>query len=111
MAVTPLTPTQLSHTAAVDWPADPGVAANAVDGNSVPNGGNTLLVMNNSGAVSRTVTVAVAKLVDGLAVEGREFTLAAGEVKVAKLGSVDVYGSTTLVTASHAEVLLAAFAL
>lgn len=111
MPATPLTVTQLTHTTAVTVDPSAWPAGNAVDGNTVANGGYTLLGMNNSGASSRTVTVAVSQTVDDLPVTSRSHTIAAGAVRYVKLGPVSVYGSTVLVTPSHAEVKLAAFAL
>lgn len=114
MAPTPVTPTTLSHTSAVVWDPAAWPAGNAVDGNTVPNSeGRTLVGLNNSGASSRTVNVRVTKTVDGLslAATARQFTLATGEVRVVKLGPIADYGSTVLLTPSHAEVKLAAFSL
>lgn len=111
MAATPLTVTTLTHTTSVVVDPSAWPAGNATDGNTVPNGGSTWLGMNNSGASSRTVTVAISQTVDGQAVTARTHTIAAGVVRYVKLGPPAIYGSTTLVTPSHVEMKLAAFAL
>jgi len=112
MAVVALTPVSLANhkSATLVAPAS-WTAANLPDGNTIPNGGATILGMNNSGATSRTVVVTIpaSAATDSQAVTGVTHTLAAGEVKYVKLGPPTIYGSTTLVTASHAEVLLKAF--
>ena len=85
-----------------------------MDGNLIPNsGGSTFVGLNNSGASSRTVNVKVSRTVDGLELSAtaRQFTLAAGDVKVFKLGPIGDYGTNVLVTPSHAEVKIAAFTL
>lgn len=114
MAPTPLTVTSLTHTTATLWDPAAFSAGNATDGNTIPNSeGRTLLAMNNSGASSRTVNVRVTKTVDGLslAATARQYTLAAGEVRVVKLGPISDYGTEVLVTPSHAEVKFKAFSL
>lgn len=114
MAATPLTPTVLSHTTAAEWDPAEWPAGNAVDGNLVPNSeGRTIVALNNSGASTRTVNVRVSKTVDGLslAASARQYSLAAGEVRVVKLGSIADYGSQVLFTPAHAEVKIAAFSL
>ena len=42
---------------------------------------------------------------------GREFTIPANSIRVAKLGPVSIYGSTVTVTASASTIKLQAFAL
>ena len=114
MAVVALTPVSLAnHKSATLVAPGSWTAANTPDGNSIPNGGSTILGMNNSGASSRTVVVTIpaSAATDSQAVTGVTHTLAAGEVKYVKLGNPGVYGNPTLVTASHAEVLLKAFTL
>lgn len=114
MAPTALTPVTLVHTSATLLDASNWSAANAVDGNTIPNsGGSTLVGVNNSGASSRTVNVKVSRTVDGLelAATARQFTLAAGDIRFFKLGPINDYGSTVLVTASHAEVKIRAYQL
>lgn len=114
MAPTPITPTTLNHTTDVVWDPSAWPAGNTVDGNTIANSeGRTILALNNSGASSRTVNVRVTRTVDGLSLPAtaRQFTLAAGVVKIVKLGPIADYSSTVLVTPSHAEVKIAAFAL
>lgn len=114
MAPTALTPVVLSHTSATLLDASNWSAGNAVDGNTIPNSeGSTFVGLNNSGASSRTVNVLVAKTVDGLSLgaTARQYTLAAGEIRVVKLGSISDYGSQVLFTPSHAEVKIRAYQL
>ena len=112
MAPTALTPVALTHTSATLLDASNWSAGNAVDGNLIPNtDGRTVLGLNNSGASSRTVNVRITKTVDGLslAATARQYTLAAGEIRLVKLGPVSDYGSSVLVTPSHAEVKMRAY--
>lgn len=111
MPATARTATTVTHTALSTLLADPGTAADNVNGDSFPNGGNTLLVMNNTAVGSGTVTISVDQQVDGLAVTGRQFTIPATSIRVVKLGPVAVYGSTVTVTASASTIKLQAFAL
>jgi len=111
MAATARTATQLSHTGLATLLADPGTAADNVNGDSFPNGGNTILIMNNTAGSSGTVTIGVTQQVDGLTVTGRSFTIPANSIRVAKLGPPAVYGDTVTVTASASTIKLQAFAL
>ena len=114
MATVALTPVSwANHKSATLVTPGSWTAANTPDGNTIPNGGATILGMNNSGASSRTVAVTIpaSAATDSQTVTALSFTLAAGEVKYVKLGPPTVYGNPTLVTASHAEVLLKAFTL
>jgi hypothetical protein len=106
-----LTATTLTHTAAVSWPASPGVAAAAANGDTIPNGGETILVMNNTAGASATVTVRTTVNVDGLTAPVRTFTVPANTIQLVKLGPVSVYGSSTRVDCSATSVQLAAYAL
>lgn len=111
MAATAHTATTLGHTTAATFPTSPGAAANATDGDTFPNGGSSILVMNNTDASSHTVEVALSATVDGLAVTPRSFTVPASTVQLVKLGSVADYGSTVKVTADSNLVKLAVYAL
>lgn len=103
--------TQLDHETAVTLPASPGVAADTVNGDTVANGGSTLLVVNNTDASSQDITVVTPGKVDDLDVEDRVFTVPASTVQFVRLGPVSVYGSSVTVTCLSANVLLAAYAL
>lgn len=113
MPATALTVTQLSHATArnITLADTPGVDADATNGNSVANGGSTLLVCNNTAGSSATVTIDVAQTVDGQAVTDRVFTVPANKVHLIKLGPPTVYGNPTIVTASATTVKLAAYSL
>jgi len=104
MAATQLTAVALDHLTAVVIAASPGVAANATDGNLCPNGGNSVLTMNNTGGSSYFVDIYPSQLVDGLALAPRRHTVAAGVIKRVKLGSAAVFGNNTLVKAENAAV-------
>ena len=113
MPATALTVTQLSHTTArnITLADTPGVDADATNGNSVANGGTTLLVCNNTAGASATVSIDIATTVDGQAVADRSFTIPANKVHLILLGPPSVYGNPTTVTASATTVKLAAYAL
>jgi hypothetical protein len=112
MAVVVRSATTLDHITPVVIPAAAswGTAANVPDGDTFPNGGNTLLIMNNTGASTYTVTIAVESTVDGLAVASRVHSLTAGQIKIVKLGPSRIYGTTTKVTAENVAVRLIAYA-
>ncbi len=111
MPATARTATTLTHITPVTVPASPGLAADVTNGDSYPNGGSSLLVMNNTDTVSRTVSVSISTTVDGQSVTARTFTVPASTVQYVKLGPVANYGSTTVVTANNALVKLAVYAL
>jgi hypothetical protein len=108
MAATPLTMQSVDHLTAVTIGV--GTAADTVNGNSVANGGFTVLWMNNTDVGSQTVTFAVPVLVDGLAVATRVVTLAAGAQKLMKMGPPAVHGNPTVFTGSNAGVKFNAYA-
>jgi hypothetical protein len=77
-------------------------------GNTVPNGGNLILELTNTGASTYTVTVA-ANAVDGNTVTPITYSLTAGET--AKVGGwpPSIYGGTLTFTASNAAVKYVAY--
>ncbi len=77
MPATALTATTLTHTTATTVAASPGAAADAVNGNSFPNGGNSILVMNNTGASTYTVNITITSTVDGQTVASRQHSIVA----------------------------------
>lgn len=106
-----LSATTLTHTAAATWPATPGAAADTTNGDTVPNGGSTILVMNNTAGASGTVTIRTPGTVDGLPVEDRVFTIPANTIQLTKLGSPAHYGSPTRIDCSAATIRIAAYAI
>lgn len=106
-----LSATTLTHTTAVSLPATAslGAAAAASGGDTVPNGGSTILFMNNTAGASATVTVTTTSTSDGLAVADREFTVPANTIQVVKLGPTNVYGTSTRVDCSATTVRLLAY--
>lgn len=111
MAVAARTAANLSHTSGTVLAASPGVAANVPDGDTFPNGGNTVLIMNNTGGSTYYVDVYVNQTVDNLPATARRFSIPAGVIHTIKLGPVSAYGSTTLVKAENVAVKLLALAL
>ena len=111
MTATARTATTLTHTTATTLPASPGTAADNVNGDTFPNGGNTFLVMNNTAGSSGTVTVSFTATVDNQAVTARQFTVPANTIQMVKLGPVPYYGDPVTVTASASTIKLAAYAL
>lgn len=105
-----LSATNLTHTTAVSLPATASLGAvGDLAGDTVPNGGSTVLFMNNTGASPYTVTVATTSTVDGLAVADRVFTVPANTVQIVKLGPTSVYGTSTSLTVQNVAVRLLAF--
>jgi hypothetical protein len=97
----------VGHTVPVALAAPSAGTAMDTNGNTVPNGGETLLLIYNSGATSHTVTVTFGANtnLDGQTVTPLgPFTLAATTEYALKLGSPALYGNPALVTANHAEV-------
>jgi hypothetical protein len=111
MPRTPLTPTALSGASApASVIADPaGSAADAVNGNSVPNTGSTILRVKNNDSASHTLTLITPGTVDGLAIGDDPRVIPANSVQwIARL-PVAVYGSTLQMTADSAQLSVTAF--
>jgi hypothetical protein len=110
MAVTPLTPVSLANYR-VSTVVDPEAwsAGNAVDGNTIPNGGTTLVGMYNDGVTERTVVQRVANVDGNTTTGGITYTLAAGTVEYTVLGPSRYYGDPVLLVPSHADVKIRAF--
>lgn len=104
-----ISPTNLTHTTASTWPASPGVAADTTNGDTVANGGYTILVMNNTAGTEADVTIVTPGTVDGLPINDRVFTVPANTVQLVKLGSVQTYGSSVRVDCEATTVKLAAY--
>lgn len=113
MAVVARSATSLDHITAVVIPAAAswGTAANVPDGDSFPNGGSTILVMNNTGGSTYTVTIDTPGTVDSLPVADRVHSLTAGQIKIVKLGPASAYGNPTVVRAENVAVRLIAYAI
>lgn len=84
------------------------VTGDATNNHSVINDGKVAIIAKNTGATSRTVTFALTKQVDGLAVTARVETLAAGAEELFGPFSATDYGTTLNVDVAHAEVTLRA---
>jgi len=82
-----------------------------VNGNSIPNDGRTWLELSNTDASSRTVTVALARQVDGQTVTPTTHTVAASaQVRIGPFPPSD-YGHTLIVTTNNALLKIAAYKL
>lgn len=111
MAVVARTATTLTHTSMSTYATDPGTAANVPDGDTFPNGGSTILVMNNTGGSAYNVDIYLAEGQDGLDATYRRFSVPATSIREVKLGPVHLYGETVLVKAENTAVKLLAKAL
>lgn len=103
MARTAITPTQASRTGTT-LPA--ASAGDAVNGNSVANNGNVVLIVKNTGASSRNFTVQTIRSIDGLANPTRVVSVAAGATLVFGPYSPNDYGDTLNFDAAHAELTI-----
>lgn len=106
-----LTATTLAHKTAVTLAASPGVASAASGGDTVPNGGSTILFMNNTAVSSGTVTITTTATVDDQPVDDLQFTIPASTMQVVLLGPVNVYGTSTRVDCSATTIKLLAYTL
>lgn len=111
MPATARTATTLSRTTPTTVAASPGIAADVTNGDTFPNGGSTILVMNNTGGSTYYVDVYLAAGQDGLAAAARRHSVPANTIQEVKLGDPSLYGSTTLVKAENVAVKLLAKAL
>lgn len=110
MAVVALSNTNLAdHKTAVVLAASPGVAANVPDGNTFPNGGNTYVIMNNTGASTYYVDEVCIVDTDGNAITPLRHSIAAGVMKIVKLGPPTKYGALTKLVAENVAVKFIGF--
>jgi hypothetical protein len=100
--------TQLSR-AGVTLPAV--TTGNATDNHYVVNDQNVGLIIENTGAVDRTVTFYTVKSIDGLTAPTRVETLTAGQEQ--GFGPFDpaIYGTTLNIDVEHADITLRAIRL
>jgi hypothetical protein len=111
-APTPIAATSLKHNVAIDLSV--GATADITNGNSVPNNGNTLLVVT-TGATPGTVHISYAGSVDGAVpadynvLDTAGAALAASKTYGIPLGSIAAYGNSVKVTCSQATTKLAAY--
>lgn len=97
MAVNPLTATTLSYKSATADPVEQ-TPSTGVDGNSVPNGGKTLLRVHNTDTSPHTLTMKYANKVDGQDVTSRTFTIAASSTVNIPVGPSSLFGSAAVFT-------------
>jgi hypothetical protein len=86
------------------------VAADTVNGNSVPNLKNLVLTLNNSGGSPYTVTFVTPVTHAGYAVNDLTVTLAAGATKNFSNFPGSAFGSTLTFTAQNVAVMISAVA-
>jgi hypothetical protein len=109
MSRTPLTPFALTATStpgtAAAAPAP--VAADATNGNSVPNTGLTALLVKNNDTASHTLTLITPGTVDGSLAIGDDPRVipASGSIWIGRL-PVAVYGSTLQMTVDSAQLAI-----
>ncbi len=74
------------------------------NGNSIANGGNLILELNNSGASPYTVTISANPTGDGQAVTPIVYTLAAAETRLVGGWPPNFYGNPLVFTANNVAV-------
>nr|WSW58516.1 hypothetical protein OG513_07910 [Streptomyces sp. NBC_00998] len=83
----------------------------ATNGHSVANSGRVVLIVENSGVTTRTVTFNIARKIDGLSVTPRTETLAGSAKEVFGPFDPQEYGGKLLVDVDHADLKLTAIGL
>lgn len=113
MAVVARTATSLAdHKTSVVLAASPGTATNVPDGDTFPNGGDTIVILNNTGGVSYYVDEYIdGPDTDGNAVTPLRHTVAAGVMRIVKLGPPSKYGNPTKLVAENTAVKIIAYAI
>lgn len=109
MPATPLTNTRVSHTALIALPTAP--SADPTNGNSIPNGGSTIVLVENTDTASHTLTVEFARSFDGQVVTPKVHTLVASTKYMLRMGPVSDYGNVVKVTANSNLVKITPFEL
>lgn len=102
MARTVINPSKFARTGTALTP----VAGDVANGNAVPNDGSTGLVVKNTGASSRVLTIAITETVDGQSVPARTVTLAAGATVGVGPFPTETYGARILLNADNAELTI-----
>jgi hypothetical protein len=98
--------------AGISLAGSPGVDTAAdLDGNLIPNPGDVILALTNSGGSSATVQVAITTVVDGQPVNPRQITIPAGQTRWCGPYDVQRYSSQLAVTASSVDILIRAIRL
>lgn len=100
MPRTSIAATQASRSGTV-LPA--ATAGDAINGNAVQNDGRTVLIVNNTGASSRTITFHTTVKVDGLTGPVRSESIPAGETQVFGPFPPNDYGTTLGFNVDNAE--------
>lgn len=83
-------------------------AGDVTNGNAVANDGRTVLIVNNTGASSRTITFQTTVSVDGLTAPVRSEAIPAGETQVFGPFSPNNYGSPLGFNVDNAELTVQA---
>lgn len=106
MAPTPITPAK---------PTDDGiapmtpVAADAVEGNSLPNGSGLHVILTNTDVSPHTVTLTTPSTVAGVAIDDPVISLSASETKHLGRLSTSAYSTELVLTADSALVEITAY--
>ena len=100
--------TQITR-AGVTLPA--ATTGDSTNNHSVQNDGRVALIVNNTGASSRTLTFHTTRSVDGLTPPARQETIAAGEEQYYGPFDPTVYGTTLQIDVTSNEVTLQAIRL
>lgn len=102
MARTVINPAQFARTGTALTP----VAGDVANGNAIPNDGATGLVVKNTGASSRVLTVTITEKVDGQTVPPKTVTIAAGATVGVGPFPQETYGARVLVNVDNAELTI-----
>lgn len=102
MARTVLNPFQFARTGTPLTPT----AGDVANGNAIPNDGATGLVVKNTGASSRTLTIVITEKVDGQTVPPKTATLAAGATQGFGPFPQDTYGARILLNVDNIELTI-----
>lgn len=81
----------------------------AVNNHSVANDGTVFIEVENTGAVSRTLSALFASTVDGITVDPKTWTIAAGARRRIGPFPVRYYGTTLQLNVDNAELELSAY--
>lgn len=87
------------------------VVGDATNNHTILNDGHCWFEAKNTGVTSRTVTVVPTAQIDGQAVTGTVFTLAAGDTVRRGGWPTAIYGNDLQVNVSHLDVTLTAWSL
>ncbi|WP_431728580.1 hypothetical protein [Verrucosispora sp. TAA-831] len=85
------------------------VTGNATDNHQMANGGQTVLLVRNNGASTRTLTVIIKGAIDGFAPAPRTYSIAASQSRYIGPFDVVAYGQLMDINVDHADLRLSAY--